>query len=185
MLHCDCHFSSLFVSALWMATLREIITLYAQQDEQDEQFIDDIEKILRANDVTTIKLLGKTDAAGLLHVVNGPKVTAGKRSFIVGMVEHLREPEQRSQKSTSENVKELLTRVLDKPAKATLAEVNMDAQMLKCGLRDLFPLEAWPAITPVRQLATWQAAKVKHVGSKLFSLTSKSICPHSALSVLS
>jgi len=154
------------------------VTAYAQGEGFDQAFLDDVIKILLANEILTVKLLAKCNPSKLLHVKNGPQVSAGKCSFIVDMVESLKTeaPPEKLAAPEAFNVEEVLERVLNKPAKK-LVEVDMTKEMKAVGLFCHFPLSSWPALTPVRQLATWQQSKLTHCGSSFVNADIKKFLP--------
>jgi hypothetical protein len=80
----------LFVVIDMAQKLTDFVTAYAQGEGFDQAFLDDVIKILLANEILTVKLLAKCNPSKLLHVKNGPQVSAGKCSFIVDMVESLK-----------------------------------------------------------------------------------------------
>ena len=166
-------------SEIALADLKDLLTVHAQQDDHEQQFIDDVMRILDANEIKSVKLLAKSCPSKIMSVSSGPRLTEGKRSFLSGVIETLQKPPPTATERNAINIDEVLTRVCEAhaPPVKKLVEIDMGTKMQEAGLSDLFPLDAWPAITPVRQLATWQQAKKKHVGSELVYIEIKKFLP--------
>ena len=147
-------------------SLKEFIKA-SNPDGLEQTFLDEVEQILRANDVTSVKQLARTNPDKLLNVRDGPVATEGKRAFVKELVEKLQEKAEAPAAPTSAvSLDDALAKVLEAKQPKKLLEVNMQLRMDEVGLGKFFPLDVWPSITPVRQMATWAQNRKRHIGAE-------------------